>query len=283
MPGLTLRAENIDMATEQTRWSFRTLILSVMLVLIVVSIGVVGSLALSFHRGTADQFADALLREAEVRVENRLRELPRQAQQIEKFWRSAVASGNLAPDELRSLFLQLVPLYESQSELAYIGLVVEKSLDYWLLRKLPDDSVALRVYTSDDAGKPIIQDYVPRLSGWQPLALKPSDGFDVRNRPFYIEAKAARKPVWTETYGFWRGNEAGEVPGVTFAVPILGLKGDAVAVLDVDFDIYGLSSFFKELSNDVPGIAFLVEERSDGKHRDEAAGQHPLRHAQEDR
>ncbi len=255
------------MATERKRWSFRTWLLTVMLTLALVPSGLLGAVALTFHRHTADQLADALARQAETRVRNRLHELARQAGHCEQFVRRAASSGAWSRDELLALFLQLAPHFESQAELAYVGLVVEKSHDYWMLRRLPDQSVELRVYTSDATGRPIIQDYQPRLTAWLPLPAKPSDGFDVRQRPFYLAAKAARLPVWTPTYGFWKGNERGEIPGVTRAVPFLDPQGAITAVLDVDFDIYGLSGFLAELSKDVPGQVFLVELRGEGERR----------------
>ncbi len=255
------------MASEPKRWSFRAWLLAAMLTLTLIPVGVLGALALGFHQHTADQFVDALVREAEVRVQNRLRELPRQASHYERFFRRADSSGTFTREELLALFLQLAAHFESQPEQAYVGLVLEKSRDYWLLRKLPDNTVELRVYTSDAAGEPIIQDYQPRLTAWAALPAKPSDGYDVRRRPFYKDVMALRKAVWTETYGFWKGNERGEVPGVTYAVPFLDAQGGVAAVLDVDFDIFGLSSFLAELSKDVPGQVFLLEQRSGGERR----------------
>jgi PAS domain S-box-containing protein len=238
-----------------------------MLTLTSVPFALLGVLALGFHRHTAEQYADALVRQAEMRVRNRLHELTKEAAYIERFIRRAGAVGDLTREQRFVLFLQLVPHFESRPELAYVGLVLEDSLDYWLLRRLPGDTVELRVYTADAAGNRIIQDFQPGRTAWLPLPSKPSDGYDVRQRPFYQDAHAARKPVWTDTYEFWKGNERGEVPGVSYAVPFFDPKGAITAVLDVDFDIFGLSGFLADLSKDVPGEVFLVEQRADGERR----------------
>ncbi len=62
-------------------------------------------------------------------------------------------------------------------------------------------------------------------------------------RPFYRQAVAARRMVWTEPYGFF-----GQSMGITCAQPLLTEGGVAVrGVFTVDFSLLGLSDFLRGL------------------------------------
>src|SRR5262249_27164999 len=82
--------------------------------------------------------------------------------------------------------------------------------------------------------------------------------------PFYMAAKEARAAVWTDSYAFWGGNERGEVPGVSYVVPLYAPQTNLIGVLDVDFDLFDLSTFLGEVARSSEGYCFVVEERRDG-------------------
>jgi hypothetical protein len=52
---------------------------------------------------------------------------------------------------------------------------------------------------------------------------------------------------------FWKGNERGAFPGVTFATPYLSAEGKFAGVLNSDFDLDALCKFLAEVRREMPG------------------------------
>jgi adenylate cyclase len=93
-------------------------------------------------------------------------------------------------------------------------------------------------------------------------------GPDIRTRPWYIDAKTATHPTWTDTFVFlgFEGLEK-SVLGVTYATPLYSPDGSLVGVLDADFDLENLCRFFRSLKVGQTGFAFVLELRDDESHR----------------
>jgi diguanylate cyclase (GGDEF)-like protein len=79
------------------------------------------------------------------------------------------------------------------------------------------------------------------------------DTFDPRTRPWYDKASQAQTLVWTDPYVFFTARK----PGVT-AAQAVRRDGNVVAVVGVDIELTGLSTFLDELSNKEGGEAFLL-------------------------
>ncbi len=89
------------------------------------------------------------------------------------------------------------------------------------------------------------------------------DGIDIRERPWYREAKSAEKPIWTESY-LWLPRADGTVRyGITYAIPVLN-DGHLVAVLTADIALGQLSEYVKSVQIGDRGYAFIIEQRRDG-------------------
>ncbi len=77
--------------------------------------------------------------------------------------------------------------------------------------------------------------------------------YDPRTRPFYKQAAAAHKRIWTAPYVFFDQS----VPGITCAEP--ELDGDKLrGVATVDFDLNALSRFVAKLKLSEHGRVFLM-------------------------
>src|SRR5262249_37325127 len=67
--------------------------------------------------------------------------------------------------------------------------------------------------------------------------------YDPRKRTFYDLALAAKGPVWTSPYPFYKTHYT----GITRTEAVRGQGGDIVAVLTVDFDVNELSRFLERI------------------------------------
>jgi adenylate cyclase len=79
--------------------------------------------------------------------------------------------------------------------------------------------------------------------------------YDPRQRPFYMLAASAKKPVWTAPYVF----EGQNVPGISYAYPLIR-DGNLAGVFTIDFDLARLSELTRELQFSPNGRVVLVSE-----------------------
>ena len=97
------------------------------------------------------------------------------------------------------------------------------------------------------------------------------DAYDIRERPWYTEAKKAGTAVWTESYP-WIPDLYGTVLfpdldgsvfyGITYAAPVFN-DGQLVAVVSTDLALNQLSDYLKSLDIGERGYAFIIERRRD--------------------
>ncbi len=253
------------MSSPFARLSFRVWLAATMLPVVVGPLGLFGVVSLSNSRRAADELSHAVLRQSLLHVDAAAREFLLTPVRHDLLQRHVLPRDRpVAAADLPDLFSRLAPSFEVHTELSYLGVALEKDGEYWVLKRKPDGAVVVRRYVprEDELAELAVRDGDPTL---RLLTRAPWDGFDARARPFYVQAKEAGRGVWTDTYVF-RDDERGDVPGVTYATPVFH-DGKLVAVLDSDYDLRALSSFFDALSQDVPGTLFVAEERRDGSRR----------------
>nr|HEX4312417.1 adenylate/guanylate cyclase domain-containing protein [Kofleriaceae bacterium] len=83
--------------------------------------------------------------------------------------------------------------------------------------------------------------------------------YDPRTRPYYKQAVAAGKRVWTAPYIFFDEG----VPGITCAAPVVGKDGALRGVVTVDFDLQILSKFVRGLQLSPHSVVFLTDASGD--------------------
>jgi signal transduction histidine kinase len=160
----------------------------------------------------------------------------------------------------------MADVFELHSEISYVGIGVERTGDYAMLERIPGSGkIRCRESLRNADGTGRTREFIVETGIRRPPSGMPWDGYDPRTRPFYLAAKAARQPVWTEAYAFWQEKDKGAVPGVSYAVPISDARGTLAGVLDVDFDLLDLSRYLAELSRTSEGYSFILEQRADGR------------------
>ncbi|MBU2994782.1 cache domain-containing protein [Octadecabacter sp. 1_MG-2023] len=84
----------------------------------------------------------------------------------------------------------------------------------------------------------------------------PSDIYDARARPWYIEASQLGSRIWTDPYIFFSSQQ----PGITVAAPIQGVQGRLDGVVGIDLDIADISLFLSDLTIGDSGAAFILSD-----------------------
>ncbi|MCA9445532.1 MAG: hypothetical protein KC931_00355, partial [Candidatus Omnitrophica bacterium] len=70
---------------------------------------------------------------------------------------------------------------------------------------------------------------------------------DPRLRPWYIKAKQAGRPLWSDAYIFLGTGDNPNVPGVTYATPFYHEDGSFMGVMTADIDLLSLCGYFNEM------------------------------------
>ncbi len=92
-------------------------------------------------------------------------------------------------------------------------------------------------------------------------------GPDIRTRTWYVQARQAGRPIWTDVSVFLGIEGEEDVRGLTYATPVYGPDGELLAVLDSDFDLRQLSRFLGTLKLGQDGFAFVIGRQADGTHQ----------------
>jgi adenylate cyclase len=104
-------------------------------------------------------------------------------------------------------------------------------------------------------GRTVTDEYV--LGATRQLRRHDDDAhYDPRTRPFYQQAVAAKRRVWTAPYVFAHEN----LPGITCAAPVYGSDGALRGVVTVDFDLDSLSAFVATLHPSAHSLVFVYTE-----------------------
>jgi PAS domain S-box-containing protein len=247
------------------RQSFRRLVLFGTLGVVLAAMGLFGGLMEHQTRELAGDLARSLLGQKLGQVRARVTELLGSAERQGRTCLQLTPPGGLKESDYLRVFAQLAPAFMQQAEFTYLGYAAEQTGDYAMLERFSERDFRLRIYASTASGVREIRDYRFERGEFVLVKTNPWDQYDPRARPFYLAAKAARRPVWTQTYVFRANEHRAEVPGVTHAVPVIDPSGALQGVWDVDFDTYALADFLKTKSDPQSGYAFVLEERDDGE------------------
>ena len=250
-----------------------------------VLVGAVTAVAWTSYRSgrqNAEDLSRRIVDQTLRRIERRTRTLLDTATGQGALGRATIESGALSGPGLPGgedfpaysrYFASTLKVYP---ELSYFGYALEATGEYCVAERKADGAIEVREYALDDAGKMGVDFYAMKDDRRILVRDEDWDGYDPRKRPFYAPARQAGRQVWTDTYAFWDttattdSNETREIPGVSCVTPAFAeVEGKRIltGVIDADFDLYVLCDFFRDLHDEIPGLAFIIEHRSDDTYR----------------
>ena len=191
---------------------------------------------------------------------------------------NAMTSGLVTPENLQqfNLFLFETIRYNPEIFMVYYG--TPKGDFYGVDREQPGVIGRNHIfnsktsphkvrYTLNDEGKEIKQKLLTR-------------DYDPRVRPWYKQAVAAGKPIWTDIYTFYVFQKSDFlIPGITAAAPIYDSNQQLKGVIALDLTVDGLQQFIRQLDITDNTLIYITDDEShviafrDPNHQEDIRGE----------
>jgi adenylate cyclase len=250
------------------RVRFRTLLVTAILSLLLVTVAIVAGTSFVSSRDTAENLASQVLAQTTLRVDEQVREELELAVAQGRLDGALFSRGDLNPLDREAVARYFVDAIRAQPRLSYLSWSLDQSGDHVEVQQDRDGALTVIELVRQDDGRlelrrrPVLRDGTPGPA----VVERDRPENDPRPRPYYLAAKSAGAATWTETYGFFNRGRLGP-PGITRAIPVRGEGGALLGVLSVDFDLFALSDFLRTLKLSEHGLAYVVELRADGAER----------------
>lgn len=285
--------------------SLRVTLLTILISLTVLSIGLVGINGFLQSQEATRELTQQIVKQATRRVDTEIDDLLHSAERQTKLNQHLFATGLLDVVYLQftaEYWLEVLKTHPSISAL-YITLEADGTSllvtrypgrnNKLLIQELRPDAVkgtmdlynyepeeyASRLHPGEGVLGPLVVGLAASHAGPLPAAftleasklprpVRSDPNLDQRGWEWYRRAKAANQPGWTHTYLFF--NEAGQLsyPGLTYSAPVRRADGTLLGAVAIDFNVYTLCDYLKELHVTENGFAFVVEQRrDDGKRK----------------
>lgn len=242
----------------QIKIPLRHLLVASFVLQIVAAVGIVGYL--SFRNGdkAVEELAEKLIAETGKRVEEKLISFLEPTQWVNQLNASAIERGELnlqlekpQPRGEKFLWQQM----RSFKSIQWISFGAEKSGEYLGIWRNPTDR-SLQIVAANKSTNFQNIYYATDGNGTRTAKLKAEPGtYDARLRPWYKEAVAANKPIWTSIY-------RGFTPGTVFIAasqPIRDRNGKLLGVCAVDFSLSELQQYLHRIKLSKTGQIFAIE------------------------
>ncbi len=207
---------------------------------------------------TVRRLANQSLGQIHDRIEDRLREYFEIAERVSRMNRETIEMGRWDRHDLaswRGAFYEQVRGFETISSILW-GDVFGGAVFVSRYPGEPGYRFGVRIPSLD----PRASEY--RLSGEGQLADKPITvyDYDPRNRPWYLAAIEAQKPVWGGVYTWVPKENMEPVLSVPFVAPVFGGNGEMLGVFDVEFSLHDLGRFLNSLTIGHTGLAYVMDQ-----------------------
>jgi adenylate cyclase len=250
------------------RLRFRTVLVTVTLALLLMTVGVIGVTSFLSARSMAEDLSVQILTQTAQRIEEQVRSELDIAIGQSTLDAALLGSGQIDPANKEAVAAYFLAAIRARPQLSYLSWGVDKTGDLVNIERDRDGTLEVTTLTRQPDNRLELRSYRLRRDGTREevatIPDKPQN--DPRPRPYYVAARDAKAPTWTETYVFLGKGGRLTVPGVTRATPIYQ-DGALLGVLTADFDLFALSEFLGRLQVGAHGMAFLVELRRDGTRR----------------
>lgn len=182
--------------------------------------------------------------------------------------RNLLQDGQFDAHSFAKLARYWVEVLKSYPRLSRMSIGLEATGEWSFVRRVPGDRLAIGELRRDPAtGLLGLSNYWPEGYPDRRFSFEAdAGGRDPRSQPWYIEARSARRQVWSEAYVFSGVEGFDHVPGVSCVTPFFAADGALDGVLTSSFDVAELCRYLKDLKVGRGGFAFVVEQR-DRHHR----------------
>ena len=247
--------------------SFRLAISTILTLLLVGTVAVMGLLSyVNLTKNTQDLSAQVLDQTSE-RISYWVGALLYKAHDQSEINRSFLGTIKLNPETLTKLAHYWQRVMEAQPFFSFFSVDLESDV-LLSIERLQDRKFTIREAHVNRKNRTIdIFDFWP--------ADYPRRKFYARKKiqitstlgrpPWYIQAKEAGRPIWTDARTIRLGAEA--FPGITYAAPFYDKDGKLLGVTTIDFNITAISEFLAKNKVGKAGFAFIIEKPADGKSR----------------
>jgi diguanylate cyclase (GGDEF)-like protein len=224
---------------------------------VVTVVGLVGYLSYRNGQRSVEDLTNQLTLATSQRIEEKLTNYLATPRLANQFNQDAILRGHLKldldhADAQRDQFLwQEMQLFNNLTWIT-LGAETGDSLGIWR----PEKNQPLQISTSNLSTQYFGNYYATNDRGQRTTPLKiERPAFDPRTRPWYKEAIAAGKPIWSSIY-------AGFTPGTVFIAasqPLYDFKGKLVGVSGTDLSLLSIQTFLAQTPVSPTGQTFLIE------------------------
>jgi len=231
------------------RWPLSKLIVLVTTLQALVAVGLTGQVVLVQGQRAVDALMNRLGSEVDRQIQTYVHQYLSEPLRLNQLHVQAFAADQVKLTDFSALEtyfhgkLRLFPLVTTTE----FGTAVGGSLE---VRELPSSTLIKR---SDRLGSGLRRTIEVDRQGRR--VLKDSQLYDVRNRPWFKTALAARRPQWTSVFAF---SGTGEL-GISAVQPLYDRTGQLVGVFASDLALEGISTFLRAQNIGHSGVAAIVE------------------------
>jgi PAS domain S-box-containing protein len=243
------------------RLSLRVIFIGTVISQLVVAVGLVGYLSFRNGQKAVNDLASQLRRELSARIERELQGYFDTPHDINRLNADAFARGDLDVVTGSHGESQLYQQMVVSPTVAFVYCGSEQDGEFFGVLRSPEDGSLLLSYGNAD-NQFLRYYYQLDVSGNRTFRLWQADKpFDARQRPWYQQAAALERPIWTDVYiAFTTG-----LPNVTAALPVYDRSGRRLlgvcatdVVLPEEFRM-----FLQNLEIGQNGQAFVIDRNGD--------------------
>ncbi len=248
--------------------TLRATLTTILVSLLLLTMGAFGVSFVRNARFTAENLSSQILDQNSRMVDFQINELLHVANEQGRTNQKLLQSGTFRTDRFAEFSRYWLDVMEVHPRLARLSLGIEATGEWFLIDRPGGKPALHELLRNSTTGKLEYRSYRPEDYPKTPYFTDLDQPLtDPRLRPWYAQARATRRQVWSETYVLYSPKGEPKLPGITCATPILGENGTLIGVLGASFDVVGLSTYLRGLDIGTNGYAFVVEYRNDGSRR----------------
>jgi C4-dicarboxylate-specific signal transduction histidine kinase len=204
------------------------------------------------------QHARDLLAEAGANASEHSNSFLRPAREAAELSSRIIESGVVPEDDFVAMEKLLFQSLQNEQQLSGLYFGDESGNFVYVMRADKNETFRTKI-VQNDAGKKTTE-FIWRDPDFSVVRKRfdPTDTFDPRSRPWYINSKANRSTNWTDPYIFFSSQQ----PGISVSSPVLS-AGVLKGVIGVDIEISTISDFLSQLEISDNGSALIMNKNGD--------------------